>query len=234
MPKSHNKTGRSKSRERYSIVPHSLLESFAWSCLSANGKVAWLEFCRTHNGTNNGRIAVSVRVLGARLGVVPDTAARAIRELVTYGFLEITRGASFSGKRRATEYRLTHLKDDVTGEPPSRAFQNIGKASDYNGHALAKTVSDPSDNIDLNSRTSLVRPIGRGSRFLSDPSDCKPAKLKAHSPTHRRSLGLAVVFRLLARKNAHYLNCGADHVGWATLAFRAFRHKVPHKQEAPA
>jgi hypothetical protein len=193
MPKSHNKTGRSKSRERYSIVPHSLLESFAWSCLSANGKVAWLEFCRTHNGTNNGRIAVSVRVLGARLGVVPDTAARAIREL-----------------------------------------QNIGKASDYNGHALAKTVSDPSDNIDLNSRTSLVRPIGHGSRFLSDPSDCKPAKLKAHSPTHRRSLGLAVVFRLLARKNAHYLNCGADHVGWATLAFRAFRHKVPHKQEAPA
>jgi hypothetical protein len=161
MPKSHNKTGRSKSRERYSIVPHSLLESFAWSCLSANGKVAWLEFCRTHNGTNNGRIALSVRVLGARLSVVPDTAARAIRELVTYGFLEITRGASFSGKRRATEYRLTHLKDDATGEPPSRAFQNIGKAlangtgqaPHLNSNALAKTVSDPSDNIDLNFRT---------------------------------------------------------------------------------
>lgn len=163
--------GRSKGRERagrYFGVPHDLMRTVAWGQLSSNSRAAWLEFCLLHNGFNNGRIAVSARFLAARLRVAPDTSARAIRELLTLGFIEITRGASFSGKRRAAEYRLTHLKDDRDDSPPNRTYQNIAKlvqdsqklSGTVNGEAKAKTVSDPSDNIDLNFRTRLVRPIG--------------------------------------------------------------------------
>jgi hypothetical protein len=38
-------------------------------------------------GLNNGRIAMSARFLGDRLGLSHDSAAKAIRELVTFGFL---------------------------------------------------------------------------------------------------------------------------------------------------
>jgi hypothetical protein len=85
--------------------------------------------CKSRVGSNNGRIAMSARVLAKRLGVGPTTAARATRDLITYGFLEIAKSSSFSGKRRATEYLLTHFKDDITGDLPTRAFQNIGKVA---------------------------------------------------------------------------------------------------------
>jgi hypothetical protein len=69
------------------------------------------------------------RTLGKRLGVHKTTAERAIKDLITFGFMKCTRGASFFGKWRAAEYLMTHIPDDRT-EPkglPSRAFQNIGK-----------------------------------------------------------------------------------------------------------
>src|ERR1700720_2997468 len=71
---------------------------------------------------------MSSRTLGERLGVSKTTAEGAIKELLTFGFIEIAKASTFNIKRRAAEYRLTHIKDDITGELPSRAFQNIGKA----------------------------------------------------------------------------------------------------------
>ena len=69
------------------------------------------------------------RNLADRLGISRNTANRAIKELLIFGFIEVTRGASFAGKRIAVEYLLTHLPDDRTTPKgaPSRAFQNVGK-----------------------------------------------------------------------------------------------------------
>jgi hypothetical protein len=53
------------------------MDTFAWRRLSVTERAAWLEFARLHNGANNGRIAMSSRTLGERLGVSRDTAARA-------------------------------------------------------------------------------------------------------------------------------------------------------------
>jgi hypothetical protein len=58
---------------------------------------------------------------------------------VTYGFLEITKCSSLSGKRLATEYPLTHLNDDRNGDPPKRTFQNIGKGPPVRAHVKGKT-----------------------------------------------------------------------------------------------
>lgn len=123
------KNGRSNKRERYFPVPHYLMDTMAWRQLPVTARAAWLEFGFAYNGSNNGRLAMSARILGKKLGLSHPTAVRAIHDLITFGFLEKTRASSFSGKRRAAEYRLilTHLQDDVTGELSSRAFQNVGK-----------------------------------------------------------------------------------------------------------
>jgi DNA-binding transcriptional regulator YhcF (GntR family) len=131
-----NQTGRSNKKDRYVALPHYIMNTFAWQRLSVTARAAWLEFVRVHNSFNNGKIAMSERTLAKRLGVVRNTASRAIKELLTFGFIEITKASTFNIKRRAAEYRLTHIKDDITGELPSRAFQNIGKAAP-SGNGLA-------------------------------------------------------------------------------------------------
>jgi hypothetical protein len=123
----HNKTGRSKFPGGSFIqTPHYLFDCFAWTQLSVTARCAWHEVVRKFNGSNNGRLAVSTRDLGERLRVSKDTAGRALKELVTYGFLAIMKQSSFNIKRLATEYRLTHLKCDVTGELSTKEFMRIG------------------------------------------------------------------------------------------------------------
>ena len=126
-------------KDRYVKLPHYIMDTFAWQRLSVTARAAWLEFVRVHNSFNNGKIAMSSRALGERLGVSKTTAERAVKELLTFGFLEITKASTFISKRRAAEYLLTHIPDDRTDPkgPPSRAFQNIGKIALNSGNGLA-------------------------------------------------------------------------------------------------
>jgi hypothetical protein len=127
-----NQTGRSNKKDRYVALPHYMMNTVAWQRLSVTARAAWLEFVRVHNGANNGRIAMPSRTLGKRLGVSKTTAERAIKkELLTFGFLEMTKASTFTIKRRAAEYLLTHIPDDRTDPkgPPARTFQNIGKVA---------------------------------------------------------------------------------------------------------
>ena len=131
MGKTFTRAGRPNKKDRFVALPHYIMNGIAWERLSCSAKAAWLEFAPLHNGSNNGRIAMSTRALGKRLGISKDTAARAIKELLTFGFLEIIKASTFISKRRAGEYLLTHLPDDRIDPkgPPSRAFQNIGKGA---------------------------------------------------------------------------------------------------------
>jgi hypothetical protein len=133
-----NRNGRSNKKDRFVALPHYMMNTFAWQRLSVTARAAWLELVRVHNGSNNGRIAMPSRTLGKRLGVSKTTAERAIKELLTFGFIIITKASTFIIKRRGTEYLLTHIPDDRTDpkSPPSRAFQNIGKVAP-SGNGLA-------------------------------------------------------------------------------------------------
>jgi helix-turn-helix protein len=122
-----NRNRGSKGADRFFKAERYISETFAWKRLSPAARAAWLEFGWTYNGSNNGRLAMPSRQLAEKLNMGRDTAARAIRELVTFGFLEITQAGAFCGTRRTTEYRLTQFNCDKTGELLSRAFQNIGK-----------------------------------------------------------------------------------------------------------
>ncbi len=124
MARRHNNKGRSRWEGRYVALPVSMLRTPAWESLAPVERAAYLEAATTYDGQNNGFLAVPARRVAQRLGISKSTAARALRVLVDKGFLEVTRESAFNMKeRKATEYRLTLLKCNRTGDLPSRAFQ---------------------------------------------------------------------------------------------------------------
>jgi hypothetical protein len=125
MPR-HNKKGRSTS-ERFVRLPHYMLRSGAWRRLTPAARCVWIEMALLYDGANNGRLAASTRGIGERLNVTHTTVRRALVELVTFGFIEIVKRSSFSQKRQASEYRMTHLRCDVTGKLAANEFMRLGR-----------------------------------------------------------------------------------------------------------
>lgn len=123
MPNMQTKKGRSKSLPPFVMLPHWMMALPAWRSLSPQTRVVHLELLRLYNGSNNGRIALSVRDAASRCNIAKDTAAKCLRELVEKGFTEVVNEAAFAYKlRHATEYRLTHLRCDKTGAMPSKSY----------------------------------------------------------------------------------------------------------------
>jgi hypothetical protein len=122
MAKNVFQISRSKHEGNYIKLPHYISDCFAWSQLPPNARSAWLELVRLYCGSNNGRLAMPVRKLAERLHASRSSAARAIQELLTYGFIELAKASTFAQKRLAAEYRLTHLPCNVTGKLPSKNF----------------------------------------------------------------------------------------------------------------
>ena len=121
------KSGRSPKDPRHVRLYEYIARSEAWRGLSGNARSAWLEIGLIHNGANNGKLAVSCRVLAERMGVGKSAAARAILELENAGFLKCAKASSFSQKKHAAEYRLTHLRCDVTGQPPTHDYRRLDR-----------------------------------------------------------------------------------------------------------
>lgn len=115
---------------KFVAVPVAIMETTAWRDLSGTAGKAWLAVCALYDGRNNGRLGVSSRALGERIGVHYTTAAAAILELENAGFLRRTKASSFSQRRLAAEFRLTHRRDDRTGDPPSQEYKRPKLAAD--------------------------------------------------------------------------------------------------------
>ena len=71
----------------------------------------------------NGRLEWPVRRVAEVLGVSKTTAGKILIELETIGWIAVMRVGSFSGKSRSSHYALAMYDNDVTGEPPTRAFE---------------------------------------------------------------------------------------------------------------
>ena len=128
MPNKQDKTGRSRGAERFVALPFYLLECPAWLSLTAPARVIYLELMRLYNGSNNGSLALSVRDASDRCNIAKDTASRAFVELTDKGFVECARRGGFRRKTRlATEWRLTALRCDLTGQLPTKSFMTWGR-----------------------------------------------------------------------------------------------------------
>ena len=102
--------------DRYFQVHHYMMRTDAWRALSAPARAIYVQIGFRYDGSNNGKIAYSVRDAASECNVHRDTAARAFKELVDLGFVEETRHGALSRKTRvASEWRLTAFKCDLTG-----------------------------------------------------------------------------------------------------------------------
>jgi DNA-binding transcriptional regulator YhcF (GntR family) len=121
--------GIKRSTEGFIKIPHYIVDSFAWRQLSPMDKATWIELAAIYNGSNNGRIAASTRVLADRMNAGKSTVARALNNLATFGFIEIVKRSRFhiNKDRSASEYRLLHEKCDVTDEIAKKTFMRVGK-----------------------------------------------------------------------------------------------------------
>jgi hypothetical protein len=102
-----------------------IMDCPAWRALSSHGKVAYLVLKKRYNGWNNGTIGLSTRDLAKELNMGNDTAARAISDLVSHGFVEVTADSNFDRKvGLAREFRLTEYPDNRPGMPlkPTKEF----------------------------------------------------------------------------------------------------------------
>jgi hypothetical protein len=91
--------------------------SEAYHSLSVYARCALIELLDRYNGINNGMIGLGCRELAEALNCSRDTAAKALRELDDSGLARPLTSGAWRGKR-ATEWRLTFLRCDKTGEFP--------------------------------------------------------------------------------------------------------------------
>jgi hypothetical protein len=126
MAAKHDPTGRSRQKlTNFFAMERYIFASPAFRSLSLPARAAYLEMLNLYSGSNNGRIAMSANVMSGKLKAGRATANRALLELESKGFMEAMLRGGFnmkSGSRRATEWRLTCYRCDVTGERPAKTF----------------------------------------------------------------------------------------------------------------
>lgn len=116
-----NRKGRNDSpRDAFTRLPHVVQSSGAYAALNPNGRVLLLEILSMHNGENNGSLWLSVRDAAHRMGLASvDSARAAFDDLISAGFLRMTKDAHFAVKAsdtsRARCWRVTFLHAPGTG-----------------------------------------------------------------------------------------------------------------------
>ena len=124
MSRRTDKKGRSKgSLGSFVAIERYLLNSKAWLDLKPMARACYLELANAYSGSNNGKIAMSARIMGDRLGMDKATGARGIAELEAKGFIHCVKNSTFSQKGKlCREYRLTAFKCDATGDLATKTF----------------------------------------------------------------------------------------------------------------
>lgn len=118
----HNRKGR-RHYEPFLGLRIWLLKSDAWLSLRPAARAVYIQLARRYNGSNNGTLALSVRVAAKECRISKDTATQAFKDLTSAGFIELKTPGAFSRKvRHAAEWLLTEHRDDVAGEIPKRTF----------------------------------------------------------------------------------------------------------------
>jgi hypothetical protein len=164
-----------KYRDRsHARIYSAWLELPAWRAASIAARCLLVEMLARYRPGENGRLEWPVRRVAEVLGVSKTTGGKILIELETIGWIAVMRVGSFSGKSRASLYALAMYTNDVTGEPPTRAFE--------------RWRPDGSRPIGTRSRVSMQN----RSSIRSEGQDSLPRdkKLSAPEDTHGRLLRL--------------------------------------------
>lgn len=143
MSRKHDRTGRSKGEGRFVRIFQYMMKSPAWQHLGPLEVAIYLEMSSRYAGenSNNGRIGYSVREAATRFRVGKTTVSRALQELQEKGFIVCTTKGGFSVKiRRATEWRLTEFRCDVTQQMATKDFLQWQPSVPVAGQKMQNTV----------------------------------------------------------------------------------------------
>jgi hypothetical protein len=151
------RNGRSSGAEHWTKLIRHTMEEPAWRALSSTAQALypWLKFeWRGPDANNNGKIRLSTRQAATAMGVSPDTAAEAFRDLQRKGFIVQTEPACLGveGAAKSPAYELTELKMPGAEKDGRKLYRNWRKGYDYevqrsaannpngrNGRVLQKT-----------------------------------------------------------------------------------------------
>ncbi|GLQ25782.1 helix-turn-helix domain-containing protein [Sulfitobacter pacificus] len=98
--------GKRSGEGQYVPLPYAQLKSPAWRSLSGAAVKVWLELHTRYNGSNNGKLHLSMSEAAEILGLGKATIKRAFDELEAKGFLALEVPGNWYS-RRAHDWRLT-------------------------------------------------------------------------------------------------------------------------------
>jgi len=125
MSRRTDRTGRSKGDGRFITIPHEVLNSPGYLSTKPPARAVLNEVMMVYNGSNNGKLGLSVRRAAQRCCISKDTAASAIAELEDAGLIERVKKGSFTQRnRKASEYRILWKRCDVTGALPRASYKD--------------------------------------------------------------------------------------------------------------
>lgn len=111
-----NRTGRSKGEGQYFKMSYSMAQSAAVRSLSGGALKVFIELRCRFNGSNNGRLTLSMDEAAELLHMSKSTVWRALQQLVDRGLVKKTKDGHWYG-RLASEYAVTDRSFD--GVPPT-------------------------------------------------------------------------------------------------------------------
>jgi hypothetical protein len=127
------KTGKKQSlafKGGFFQMPRTAYRCDQYAELGMASKVVLYHLLDKYAGNNNGQIGASTRKIADECRINRETAGRALKELQEAGFLDRVKDASLCGREwLSPEWRLTFLRCDVTGQPPSNRFLRIKPAA---------------------------------------------------------------------------------------------------------
>jgi hypothetical protein len=96
-----------------------------WRALSLVSRALLVEIMLEYRPGSNGRLEWSCRKAAQTIGVSKDSGARALTQLELLGWLKVERVSKFGGRNGPARYALTMFANDITGDPPSSAFEHM-------------------------------------------------------------------------------------------------------------
>lgn len=173
-------------REHFTKLIRSTMEAPAWRALSTTAQALypWLKLeWRGPQNNNNGKISLAIGAAAARLGVRPDTAARAFHDLQAKGFIVVTVPAvlGVGGRAAPARYEITEIGLPYGDTPEGRKLYRqwregadfpVEKAQPHNPTGInRKTKPYPENRDGLIPKTVMVKPLTIPKIGMSHPEN---------------------------------------------------------------
>lgn len=149
MARKHDRKGRVVGGEHWTKLIRTTMETPAWRALSSTAQALypWLKLeWRGPDANNNGKIRLSTRQAGEKLGVIPDTAAKAFLDLQRKGFIVQTEAACLGveGAARSPAYEITELKMPGSDGDGRKLYRDWRPGNDF--PVLSANANNPTGN----------------------------------------------------------------------------------------